>query len=323
VNGARWAIGGAVAVAVLFIVAAIVVRPAPIREHPHPVPKPANAPERTQQSFPCAIVPRETVAAVAAVNGRIAAVFAKIGQTVTEGQVLARIESQALSSAAKGSSFSAAGTETEATRLAQEMAQARAESARLQREVARARDRAVRAEPVFKRQELLNREGATPRLTFEKAEAEWENAARELAAAEESSRQADNAASRLADQVLESKRMLTETSHLAAAAQTGMAATEVHAPSAGLVISSNASVSSPVQPNQELFQIAVNPNLLRAEFRPSFTLPQQQPVFLAISGLQIRTTVTESTPERTFADFESSTAPVSPGMPCVALVRIK
>ncbi len=311
------------AVAGLFIVAAIAVRPAPKEEPPRPVPIPANSRQEIPRSFPCEIVPRETVSAVAAVEGRVAAVLANIGQTVTEGQVLARIESQALSSLANGANLTAAGTQSEAVLLAQELAQSQAESARLQRELARARDRASRAGPVFKRQELLNREGATPRLTFEKAKAEWEDAARELATAEESSRQADNAASRASDRLRETKRTLGETNRMAVAAQTGMAATEVHAPAAGLVIGMSASVSGPVKPNQELFRIAVNPNLLRAVFHPGRPLPQDQTVFLAINGVQIKAATTESTPERALSDFESATAPVLPGTPCVASVQIK
>ncbi len=57
-----------------------------------PIPQP---PRTMEQSLPCRIVPRQTVWASTLITGPVEAIYVDVGQTVADGQVLARVHSEA------------------------------------------------------------------------------------------------------------------------------------------------------------------------------------------------------------------------------------
>ena len=281
-----------------------------------PVPQPRQT---IEQSFPCRIVPRESVWASTAITGPVEAVYVDVGQTVADGQVLARVHSE-------GTAPVVANSEEEAARaLAGEskarLTVARNEAKRLQAEVLRARSTVARVEPVFRKQQLLNQAGATQRLVFEKSRDEYQHAAAELAVAEEASRQADNAVSRMQDQQQQAIHLIREKSRAAIAATVGVATAEIHAPAAGLVVERRIAPGESVtaQNRAELFRIATQPELLRAEFDPGIHLQSGEAISIHAGDTQIRATVNDANA----ADFESRIGTVRPGVPCQARVRIK
>ncbi len=265
-------------------------------------PKPHEAALPQEQSFSCRIVPRETVAAGTALSGSVESVLVDVGSVVTDGQVLAVVGKPQTASLNPTTSVAA-------TNAAKKYAES------LQTSVALRRLTFARAQAVFARQELLNREGATPRLVYEKALADRDIAASELATEEEASRLADNALAKLEDQQRETVRQNRE----AVAALTAAAAAEVHAPVAGMVVERNMVPGQPVtEANRAaLFRIAPHPDLLRAEFAP---LPAGAAVSIHAQDVSLSATVGQS---GQFADFESRTALLRPGAPCTVTLRIK
>ncbi len=255
-----------------------------------------------ERSFACRVVARETVAAGTALSGTVETVLVDVGAMVADGQVLAIVGRP---SAAFMIPRPWAGATVSARKEAEELA-------------ARVKQRRVwlaQAETLFRRQELLNREGATPRRVYENALAERDRLAAELAAEEEASRLADNALARLEDQ----ERDASVRNRDAVAALASAANAEVHAPAAGLVVERNIAAGELVTDANRvaLFRIAPQPELLRAEFEP---LPAGERISLRVGNVSVGAAVGES---GKFADFESRMAAVRPGSPCTVTVRIK
>lgn len=265
-------------------------------------PKAPDVAAPQERSFTCRIVPRETVTAGTALSGYVESVLVDAGTLVADGQVMAIVgkpQVASLNPPAAVSTFIAAKKYADS----------------LQTSVAVRRLTLSRAQAVFAKQELLNREGATPRLVFEKALVDRDTAASELAAEEEASRGADNALAKLEDRQRETVKQNRE----AVASLTAAAAAEVHAPAAGMVVERNIMPGQAVTEANRgaLFRIAPHPDLLRAEFA---TLPAGQAVSIHAENVSLSAEVAES---GQFADFESRTEPLRPGMPCTVTLRIK
>ncbi len=255
-----------------------------------------------ERSFACHVVARETVAAGTVLSGNVESVRVDVGSVVTDGQVLAIVGKPPAASLNPAPAAAA-------------ITAARKYSDSLQTSVALRRLTLARAQQVFAKQELLNREGATPRLVYEKALADRDRSAAELAAEEEASRAADNTLAKLEDQ----QRATLTQNREAVTALTAAAAAEVHAPAAGMVVERNILPGQPVtEANRAaLFRIAPHSELLRAEFA---TLPAGQAVSIHAENVSLSATVGES---GRFADFESRTASLRPGTPCTVTLRIK
>lgn len=285
-----------------------------------PEAKPLTAPApQVEKSFRCRIVPQQTVLASTPVTGQIEAVYADVGQTVTDGQVLARVKSGTETPLVANMEKDA--SQDHFREVAARLAAARGEARRLQAEAARARAVLARNEPLFRKQELLNSAGATPRLVYENARAEHERAMQDATAAEETSRQADNLVARTADEQREAEQLAKDKAKAAVAVAAGVATAEIHAPAAGIVIERKIESGGMVtEANRtELFRIAVHPELLRAEFDSGVPLKQGQAISIHAGEVQIRAVMTTETG----ADFESHLGSVTMGTPCSASVQIK
>ena len=321
-SGARAAGLAVLLVGSLVAVAWMTSQPAKVKLAPvartTPQPVASKAPEAAQL-IPCRIVPRQTVWASTPATGQVEAVYVEPGQAVFDGQVLARIKTGGLTPGL------AASEEASARLMALENSKhlgiSQQQAKRLQQEVTAARVALARAEPEFQKQHLLHEAGATPRLVFEKARENRDRAATQLAAAEEASRQADNLASRLADEQQRLESLIADKSRASVAAVSGMASAEIHAPAAGVILQNRVVPQDAVTDRNraELFQIAIQPQLLRAEFDAGHALPQGQAVALLVEGAKISSLIGETGA----ADFESRTGTVLPGTPCSAVLQIK
>ena len=270
-------------------------------------------------SYPCRIVPRESVWAGTPILGPVEAVYVDVGQMVTDGQVLARVNSGAVAPGLAGMERDASADHVREVTV--RLAVASAAAKRLQVDVTRARSAVGQAEPVFRKQEMLNAAGATPRLVFETAKAEYKRASRELSGVEEESRVADNLAARIADELGAAQVTAKEKAGALVAAAAGMAAAEIHAPAAGLVVERKISVGDAVMEGNksELFLIAVKPELLRAEFQGDVGLRVGQVVAIRAGGVEIRAVLGDGGG----ADFESRLGAVGVGTECSGTVRFK
>jgi HlyD family secretion protein len=182
------------------------------------------------------IRPQHVVGVAANVPGFIEAYLAEPGQDVYEGQVLARIGAEGLESAREGASNAVERAQEQVGRADAALASARLELSRAEADAARSRLNLERVEKVFSRQQTLFREGATPRLTYQKAEADYDAAKKDfdiMDAAVQTGRERVQSAQKDADnsrKIVEDKRNTLEQ------AQQNLAASEVHSPVDGFVV---------------------------------------------------------------------------------------
>src|SRR5579872_1604724 len=148
-------------------------------------------------SLPGRIQAQHVVPVGATVTGTIETLLVDVGQDVSEGQLLARIGSHVLESAREEAARSAQNAQEKVNAVASRIIAARLEASRSRADANRARDQFERVEKAYQRQQMLNREGATPRLVYEKSEREFETARTEFNSLDELARQAEDRASEL------------------------------------------------------------------------------------------------------------------------------
>jgi HlyD family secretion protein len=147
---------------------------------------------------------------------------------------------------------------------------ARLEASRTRADANRARDQSDRAEKAYQRQQMLNREGATPRLVYEKSEREFETARTEFASLDELARQADGRVTDLAGELENAKRVLNDRRADLETAATQAAGAEVRSPVNGMVVARKGEPGKMLGPDEgkDLFEIAVDLSQLEVVFQP-------------------------------------------------------
>src|SRR5262249_51857911 len=125
------------------------------------------------------IRPQHVIGVAANVPGFIETFLVEPGQDVYQGQVLARIGAQGLESTREAAAATLERAQEQVTRAEAGVAATRMEGSRSEADAQRARMALDRVEKVYARQRTLHAEGATPRLTYEKAEAEYNAAQKE------------------------------------------------------------------------------------------------------------------------------------------------
>src|SRR5260370_6179802 len=146
----------------------------------------------------------------APVEGIFEIVLVEQGQEVAEGQVLARIKNQGLETAQEQATLDAEQSQTRVSNMETAILAARLDAARADAELVRARSESSRLEKIYLRQEMLQREGATPRLVFEKAQKDYTTAQQELTTAQDLARQTADRMNTLQKDVELAKKTLSD-----------------------------------------------------------------------------------------------------------------
>ena len=136
-----------------------------------------------------------------AVAGEIESFEVDVGQDVIEGQVLARIASRGLETTRELAARAVDSAQSKIENLEGRILQARLEASRARAQANRSRDQYERAEKNAQRQRVLHGQGATPRLVYEKAQREFENAQKEFQGLDEVARQAEERVGTLTQEV--------------------------------------------------------------------------------------------------------------------------
>jgi len=306
-----------------------------LRRAPAPPPSQSPKPEQpvvnlAEANFPGTLRAQHVVDVEAGVSGTIESLEAGVGDEVYEGQLLARISSQLLEAERERALAAVEGARAKINSLEAAISAARLEASRTRADAARARREADQAERVFVRQRMLNQEGATPRLTFEKAQRDFENAQAEFQSLDAMARQAEERVGELMRDLDLSQRIMNDKSKQLEDAQAHLAAAEIHAPVAGLVVARKGEVGGVVDPeNRNLFQIAVNLSLLEAVIDPEPPLLARfrvgQPALIVaadVPGEGIAGQVKAVENNQVVVDFVSPTPLLKPGMRVQVRVRL-
>lgn len=275
------------------------------------------------QIAPGRIEARHTVAVDIVQAGTIDGFFAEAGQNVIEGQLLARLTTTA---SAGANALDVARAKAAELRSAWEGA--KLEALKAKADAQRARDGAAQSKKLFEREQKLSEIGATPRQAMESAQRESNGAQTESDKVEEVWRQADNRVAALGDLLRGSTAAMEAAAKQDASASAALAAAEIHAPVTGIVVERKGRIGQKTGPleGKEIFRIAVELGKLRAIFPVSPGFLPGEDVLITIPDSQlppVRAVIAGVEGANAFAEFESPSPAIVPGVRCSVSVQLK
>jgi len=323
-----WAVGVAVCAAAAAVVWGWHWQQQRVHADAHPAPAIAAPATPAEISLPGRIQATSVVSVAAPIDGTISQYLVNPGDEVFTGEVLAYIKSASADSAQDAAQREAESVHTEITNLEAELISSRLDASRARSELSRAKAEFDLAEKAYQRQQLLLQAGATPRLTFEKAEHEYRTAKSDYDAREGLARDAEDRVTRLSKQIDDDKAMAAARDKELDNAKAQAAAGVVRSPDNGVVVSRHGQPGDPVNPGmKDLIEIAVNLTALEAvvdtDVGTAQRIRQGQPALIDVaeSPGAITGTVRAVNGGRVLVDFVSPTPAVKPGL--TAQVKFK
>jgi multidrug resistance efflux pump len=257
------------------------------------------------------------------VSGTIEVFLADVGQEVFEGQLLARIANQGLEAEQQEAARAAQTAQEKVSSIENRVIAARLEASRSRAEANRSRDQFQRAEKTYQRQQMLFREGATPRLVYEKAEREFETARSEFNSLDEIARQAEDRVSDLIKQQEAAAHGLAERNAELENARSSFSSAELHSPVSGFIVARNGQPGQSIslEEGKDLFEITTDISHLEVATEPDpDSLKRLRPaqsalVFVADLPGAIPGTLKEIKGSAAIFEFTSPSPVIRPGMP--------
>jgi HlyD family secretion protein len=271
---------------------------------------------------------RHVLTVAAPIDGTLEAMDILDGQEVFEGQLLARVRSQRLDVEMEEARLEVERLQDRVNSLDSLLIGSRLEASRADADATRARAALAIAEKDYQRQKVLLAEGATPRLTYEKAAREYLSLKSE-ADALAGMAQATQARMEVTQKNLdEARRLLAEKQKDEEIVEAAIQEGAIHAPADGVLIAHRAGPGDEVTASmRDLFQLAVNLGDLL--FTAQITADQErliepgQPVLIQVAeagGIPIEGRVRSAADRELVVEFSSPDPVVRPGLS--AQVRI-
>ena len=304
-----------------------------LRKRPAPAPpsrvSAAVMPAAKEVTLQGKIRAQHVVGVAAQASGIVEAFLVEPGQEVFQGQVLARIGAQGLESARETAAAALERAQEQVTKAEAAVAGARLEVSRAEADVQRSQMAVDRLEKTYLRQRTLLAAGATPRLTFEKAEHEYESAQQEFTAVDAAARSGREHVQAALKQVEAAKRIVEDKVGQLEEAQADLQAAEVHSPVDGYVISRQGEVGKPAEEfGEEFFRIASDLSALEVTVEPAPDVlkrihPGQQALVLLLDlqSSAMEGIVNKIGDTQVIVEFTSASPAIKPGM--LADVRFK
>ncbi len=302
------------------------------RPKPAPAPTPVPAPRQTEPAPPKEAVQQGRVEAVHTISvgvriaGEIDSFSADVGDDVFEGQVLARISNQGLETGRDSAQRIVQNAESKLSTLETTISAARLEAVRAHDDAVRAREDLTRTSKAYDRQKLLQAAGATPRNTFQKSEQDFEAARNDADGTADLARRADEHVEALTKEYDLTKKTLEDKRKELEEVQAALAATEVHAPTGGIVVARQGDIGKTItqQEAASLFRIATDISAMEAVFTPDGTMKPGDSVAVAftdIPGDPLPAKIREIKKGEARAEFSSANPAIRPGMMCSIHVK--
>lgn len=242
--------------------------------------RPAEAPVKKsaeqQQAAPAGevalmgkIQAAHVVPVAAPVDGYLEAWDVEVGQEVVEGQLLGYIQNSGLASAKQLAQEQLESIRSRISNFESQILAAKLEAARADADAQRTASEALSLAKIYQRQQMLFREGATPRLVYEKSEREYKTAKLEADTAAELAQNATDRVAKLEADLKLAKTTLEERQAMLDEATENMEAANLIAPADGLIIRLGVEAGGEVDRNmRDLVQIAVEPGQLEVVVDP-------------------------------------------------------
>jgi len=288
-------------------------------------PKPAAAIQAvsvapTEVRLPGKVQPVKVVQVPAPVDGVIQRLMVDVGDTVFEGELLAHIQDPKLEAARNTAAMELEQARKNVSELEAALIATRLQASRSNAESIRAKGDLDRAEKEHVRQQMLNKEGATPRLVFEKAQNEYSSLEAESASLVATARKDEERLSSLAKELPAAQAVLEQKSSALEEAVAELAAGDVRSPVDGMVMAVQGHAGSEVHKDAlELFELAADLGSLQVVLAPDAgILPrirsgQAAVIEIAAVAGKIPGTVREVKRGEVRVDFASPSPQVRPG----------
>jgi HlyD family secretion protein len=252
-----------------------------------------------------------------------------VGAEVYEGQLLAQIRSEALQAVQQAAEADLEQAETRVRNLESLLSAARLEASRASADASRVQNDYERAEKAYQRYKMLLEEGATPRLTFEKAQKEYIALQAEAKNLDAVAVAADERISSVSRELDAARKILEGKATDAEAAKLHAGSGEVLSPVNGIVVARRGQAGDDVHPSMtDLFQIASDISVLQAVADASSAqigkIKQGQPATVTLAemaGEVLQGTVLKAENGKVTVEFANPNALVKPGL--TAQIRIK
>lgn len=283
----------------------------------------------TEVSYTGRVRAQQVVQVAAPTSGEVQEYLVETGSEVAEGQLLARIHNGDLEAARDRAGEEVERIQDRVNGLETAMIQGRLEESRALADAQRARMDLSRAEKVYQRQQLLFREGATPRLVYEKAQRDYETVKAEDDNLESLAQHVTDRVGSMQKNLDNMKKLLADKNEELDQAKQEMQATEVLSPVDGLVVGRRGGPGEAVSPAvTDLLQIAVDLGSLEVAFDMPPDVARRLPtgyavgvVLAELGGEALPGTVKSVQAGQVVAAFTSPNPAVRPGV--TAEVRIK
>ena len=260
-------------------------------------------------------------------DGIIDRFMANVGEDVFEGELLAEIKNGKLDSTAQNAEADAARAQARAADAEAALNAARLEASRSRADAIRTKSDFERAEKVYERQKLLVAEGATPRLVFEKAEAEYNKLKADSESFNQIATAAEDRVTALTKEVESARKMAEAKAQDVSEAKADLGAGEVRSAVNGIVVGRHGQAGEPVSRGvKDLFRIGVDLGTLQvvapvdpallSRIRPG----QGAQIQIAEAPGAIIGTVREVKAAQVFVEFASPSTSIRPGL--TAQVRV-
>jgi multidrug resistance efflux pump len=254
-----------------------------------------------------------------------------VGQDVYEGQLLAHIASQGLEAAHQEAVRTTQNAQEKVNAIEGRIIAARLEASRARADANRSRDQFERAEKTYLRQQVLNREGATPRLVYEKTEREFETARTEFNSLDELARQAESRAGDLTRDLDTARRSLEERNAELENATAQSAGAEIRSPVSGVLVARNGEPGKLIGPEEakDLLEIAADLSQLAVTIHVEPPALQRirpgQDALVLVAGLSgvVPASVKEVKGGEVTLSFVSPSPVIRPGMTAQVRLRLE
>ena len=293
-------------------------------------PAAVTPPAASDVILPALIRSQTTVPVGVPVEGTIESLLVETGQPVYEGQLIARIKNAALETDRQSAAAELERAQTRLSQLESQLIVARADASRARSEASRVQGEFDRTERAHQRQQMLLKEGATPRLVYEKAAKEYEAARADRDTADGLARGAEDRLSLLVRNVDAARQSGEQDTLSLEQKNQAAAASEIRSPVSGLVVARSRQPGEEVTPDvQDLFQIAVDLSSLEAVIQADpaslarIRTGQEALITVAETPDPIPAQVAEIKGAEVILRFQSPSAAVRPGLNAQARILMR
>jgi len=263
------------------------------------------------------------------VAGNIDEFEVNVGDQVVEGQELARVGGAALETQRTDMAAAVEKAQARVEAAEKSVSAAQGDALRARRDAQRIRAEFDRVEKNYERQKLLMAAGATPRLTYEKAERDYESGRQEWEAVDKAARATEQRVQDTMKELDGANKILADRNEELEDAEYAEGSGTVLAPADGIVVARNGQVGQPSgQLTGGLFEIGTDLYDLEvaadAKSELLHRLKPGQPALVIIPDLQgtsITGEVKEIKDGQAVVSFTSQNPAIQPGM--VAQIRVQ